>query len=72
MWFSICLVFMFFIVLIFFVDMIRFRYSERLIIFLFGCYFMVVFVYVIGFFLDKEVVVCNRFVNMLEVVLIIM
>lgn len=67
-WSSICLASTLFTVLTFFVDMTRFRYPERPIIFLSGCYFMVALAYVIGFSLDKEAAACNRFVNTPEVV----
>lgn len=60
-WSAICLASTLFTVLTFLIDMTRFRYPERPIIFLSGCYFMVALAYVIGFSLDKEVVACNRF-----------
>ncbi|XP_061188989.1 frizzled-1-like [Saccostrea echinata] len=69
-WSSICLASTLFTVLTFFIDMTRFRYPERPIIFLSGCYFMVALAYVIGFSLDKEAAACNRFKNRPETVLI--
>jgi frizzled protein 1/7 len=69
-WSSICLASTLFTVLTFFVDMTRFRYPERPIIFLSGCYFMVALAYVIGFSLDKEAAACNRFKNSPELALI--
>lgn len=53
-WAAICLASTLFTVLTFLIDMTRFRYPERPIIFLSGCYFMVALAYVIGFFLKNE------------------
>ena len=53
-WSFICLASTMFTVLTFLIDMTRFRYPERPIIFLSGCYFMVALAYVIGFFLKDE------------------
>lgn len=53
-WSFICLGSTLFTVLTFLIDMQRFRYPERPIIFLSGCYFMVALAYVIGFFLKDE------------------
>lgn len=53
-WSFVCLASTMFTVLTFLIDMQRFRYPERPIIFLSGCYFMVALAYVIGFFLKDE------------------
>lgn len=53
-WSLVCLASTMFTVLTFLIDMQRFRYPERPIIFLSGCYFMVALAYVIGFFLKDE------------------
>ena len=57
-WSCICLASTLFTVLTFLIDMQRFRYPERPIIFLSGCYFMVALAYVVGFAL-KDKVSCN-------------
>ena len=62
-WSCICLGSTLFTVLTFLIDMTRFRYPERPIIFLSGCYFMVALAYVIGFSLDKDAVACHKFDN---------
>lgn len=54
-WSSVCLASTLFTVLTFLIDMTRFRYPERPIIFLSGCYFMVSTAYVTGFILDDKV-----------------
>ncbi|CDQ84740.1 unnamed protein product [Oncorhynchus mykiss] len=43
------------------IDMRRFRYPERPIIFLSGCYFMVAVAYTAGFFLEDKVVCIDKF-----------
>ncbi|XP_045177821.2 frizzled-2-like [Mercenaria mercenaria] len=53
-WSFVCLASTMFTVLTFLIDMQRFRYPERPIIFLSGCYFMVALAYVIGFFLQDD------------------
>ncbi|XP_071101266.1 frizzled-2-like [Haliotis cracherodii] len=58
-WSCICLTSTLFTVLTFLIDMQRFRYPERPIIFLSGCYFMVALAYVVGFAL-REKVSCNE------------
>jgi len=59
-WAFICLASTLFTVLTFLIDMTRFRYPERPIIFLSGCYFMVALAYVIGFFL-QDGYACSTF-----------
>ena len=59
-WAFICLGSTLFTVLTFLIDMTRFRYPERPIIFLSGCYFMVALAYVVGFFLEDKYS-CNTF-----------
>ena len=59
-WAFICLGSTLFTVLTFLIDMTRFRYPERPIIFLSGCYFMVALAYVVGFFLENKYS-CNVF-----------
>ena len=59
-WAFICLASTLFTVTTFLIDMQRFRYPERPIIFLSGCYFMVALAYVIGFFLRDDYA-CSRF-----------
>ncbi|XP_035827023.1 frizzled-2 isoform X2 [Aplysia californica] len=58
-WSCICLASTLFTVLTFLIDMQRFRYPERPIIFLSGCYFMVALAYVVGFAL-REKISCNE------------
>lgn len=60
-WSSICLASTLFTVMTFLIDMTRFRYPERPIIFLSGCYFMVAISYVVGFALNEDSVECTRF-----------
>ncbi|BFZ15542.1 hypothetical protein BsWGS_18580 [Bradybaena similaris] len=54
-WSCICLASTLFTVLTFLIDMQRFRYPERPIIFLSGCYFMVALAYVVGFALREKI-----------------
>ncbi|XP_013077220.2 frizzled-2-like [Biomphalaria glabrata] len=54
-WSCICLASTLFTVLTFLIDMQRFRYPERPIIFLSGCYFMVAMAYVVGFALREKI-----------------
>lgn len=56
---AVCMASTLFTVLTFLIDMTRFRYPERPIIFLSGCYFMVALAYVVGFAL-RDSVACNR------------
>lgn len=62
-WAFLCMCSTFFTVLTFLVDMQRFRYPERPIIFLSGCYFVVSVTYFVGFFLGKSVVNNMEFLN---------
>lgn len=62
-WSSICLGSTLFTVLTFLIDMTRFRYPERPIIFLSGCYFMVALAYVVGFAIKEDSIACERFSN---------
>uniref|UniRef100_H3BEE0 Frizzled class receptor 2 n=2 Tax=Latimeria chalumnae TaxID=7897 RepID=H3BEE0_LATCH len=58
-WSVLCCASTFFTVTTYLVDMQRFRYPERPIIFLSGCYTMVSVAYIAGFILDDKVV-CNE------------
>ncbi|XP_033113757.1 frizzled-7-B-like [Anneissia japonica] len=58
-WAFICAGSSLFTFLTFVIDTKRFRYPERPIIFLSGCYFMIAVVYIIGFFMDDEIA-CNQ------------
>ncbi|KAK3083394.1 hypothetical protein FSP39_021541 [Pinctada imbricata] len=69
-WSCICLGSTLFTVLTFLIDMTRFRYPERPIIFLSGCYFMVALAYIIGFSLDKDRVACHRFEDPKKVLMV--
>nr|XP_046180600.1 frizzled-7-A-like [Oncorhynchus gorbuscha] len=60
-WSILCCVSTLFTVLTYLVDMRRFRYPERPIIFLSGCYFMVAVAYTAGFFLEDKVVCIDKF-----------
>lgn len=60
-WSCICLASTLFTVMTFLIDMTRFRYPERPIIFLSGCYFMVALSYVVGFALKETDVECTKF-----------
>lgn len=60
-WSCICLGSTLFTVMTFLIDMTRFRYPERPIIFLSGCYFMVALSYVVGFALKETDVECTKF-----------
>ncbi|XP_007261127.2 frizzled-7a [Astyanax mexicanus] len=60
-WSVLCCASTLFTVLTYLVDMRRFRYPERPIIFLSGCYFMVAVAYAAGFFLEDRVVCIDRF-----------
>ncbi len=57
-WSSLCCASTFFTVTTYLVDMQRFKYPERPIIFLSGCYTMVSIAYIAGYFLGDKVV-CN-------------
>lgn len=57
-WSCVCLASTLFTVMTFMIDMQRFRYPERPIIFLSGCYFMVAMAYLVGFAL-REKISCN-------------
>ncbi|GFS02814.1 frizzled-7 [Elysia marginata] len=54
-WSCVCLASTLFTVLTFLIDMSRFRYPERPIIFLSGCYFMVALAYVVGFIMREKI-----------------
>ncbi|XP_014670138.1 PREDICTED: frizzled-2-like [Priapulus caudatus] len=58
-WSMICCALSLFTVLTFLIDMSRFRYPERPIIFLSGCYFVIAVAYITGFFL-KDRISCNE------------
>nr|QDW65359.1 frizzled1/2/7 [Himerometra robustipinna] len=58
-WAFICAGSSLFTFLTFVIDTKRFRYPERPIIFLSGCYFMIALVYIVGFFMDDEIA-CNQ------------
>ncbi|MCJ8730014.1 hypothetical protein PDJAM_G00113180 [Pangasius djambal] len=60
-WSILCCLSTLFTVLTYLVDMRRFRYPERPIIFLSGCYFMVAVAYVTGFLLEDQVVCIGKF-----------
>ncbi|XP_062312764.1 frizzled-7a [Osmerus eperlanus] len=60
-WSILCCVSTLFTVLTYLVDMRRFRYPERPIIFLSGCYFMVAVAYAAGFFLEDKIVCIDKF-----------
>ncbi|XP_076459342.1 frizzled-2-like [Babylonia areolata] len=60
-WSCICLASTLFTVLTFLIDMQRFRYPERPIIFLSGCYFMVALAYVVGFALREKISCTKKF-----------
>ncbi|KAH9498324.1 Frizzled-7 [Bulinus truncatus] len=62
-WSCICLASTLFTVLTFLIDMQRFRYPERPIIFLSGCYFMVAMAYVVGFALREKISCINNNVD---------
>ncbi|XP_013408479.2 LOW QUALITY PROTEIN: frizzled-2 [Lingula anatina] len=65
-WSILCIVSTLFTVLTFLVDMQRFRYPERPIIFLSGCYLIVAIAYLTGFIIQDEVV-CNSFRRDIEI-----
>ncbi|XP_038049016.1 frizzled-2-like [Patiria miniata] len=58
-WAFLCAVSSLFTVLTFLIDRTRFKYPERPIIFLSGCYFVISVVYISGFFLADKVS-CNK------------
>ncbi|XP_053554662.1 frizzled-7 [Bombina bombina] len=60
-WALLCAISTLFTVLTYLVDMRRFSYPERPIIFLSGCYFMVAVAYAAGFLLEEKVVCAERF-----------
>ena len=60
-WSCVCLASTLFTVLTFLIDMSRFRYPERPIIFLSGCYFMVALAYVVGFAKGDEISCADKF-----------
>ncbi|XP_043931040.1 frizzled-7 [Protopterus annectens] len=60
-WSALCLLSTLFTVLTYLVDMKRFRYPERPIIFLSGCYLMVALAYGVGYLLEDKVVCIDRF-----------
>ncbi|XP_037101644.1 frizzled-7-A-like [Syngnathus acus] len=60
-WAVLCCISTLFTVLTYAVDSQRFRYPERPVVFLSGCYFMVALVYVAGFLLEDKVVCVDKF-----------
>ncbi|OCT63845.1 frizzled class receptor 7 L homeolog [Xenopus laevis] len=60
-WAILCCISTLFTVLTYLVDMRRFSYPERPIIFLSGCYFMVAVAYTAGFLLEERAVCVERF-----------
>lgn len=60
-----CFCVILFIFFIFLIDVKRFRYLERLIIYYFVCYSIVFFMYFIGFLLGNSIV-CNKVDEKLE------
>ncbi|XP_049609787.1 frizzled-7-A-like [Syngnathus scovelli] len=60
-WAVLCCISTLFTVLTYMVDSQRFRYPERPVVFLSGCYFMVALVYVTGFLLEDKVVCVDKF-----------
>ncbi|KAJ3601596.1 hypothetical protein NHX12_032564 [Muraenolepis orangiensis] len=60
-WSVLCCVSTLFTVTTYLVDMQRFKYPERPIIFLSGCYCMLSIAYIVGFFLGDKVVCNERF-----------
>ena len=54
-WAFVCLASSLFTVLTFAIDRERFKYPERPIIFLSGCYVAIALVYIIGFFMDDDI-----------------
>ncbi|XP_057683580.1 frizzled-7-like [Corythoichthys intestinalis] len=60
-WAVVCCISTLFTVLTYAVDAQRFRYPERPVVFLSGCYFMVALVYVTGFLLEDKVVCVDKF-----------
>lgn len=60
-WSILCCLSTLFTVLTYLVDMERFRYPERPIIFLSGCYFMVALAYTAGFLLEDRAVCVDQF-----------
>nr|XP_032819625.1 frizzled-2-like [Petromyzon marinus] len=58
-WSILCCASTLFTVLTYLVDMQRFRYPERPIIFLSGCYAVVSIAYIVGFFMEDKIV-CNE------------
>uniref|UniRef100_A0A665U4F1 Frizzled-7-like n=1 Tax=Echeneis naucrates TaxID=173247 RepID=A0A665U4F1_ECHNA len=59
-WSILCCMSTLFTILTYMVDMKRFKYPERPIVFLSGCYFMVALVYTAGFLLEDRVVCIDR------------
>ncbi|CAK8674746.1 unnamed protein product [Clavelina lepadiformis] len=59
-WSFLCVISTLFTVLTYLIDMKRFLYPERPIVFLSGCYFMVSIAYIAGFFL-RDSVSCKQF-----------
>lgn len=60
-WSCLCVVSTLFTVLTFLIDMQRFRYPERPIIFLSGCYCVVAIAYVVGFAIEDKVACAGPF-----------
>lgn len=60
-WSILCCVSTLFTILTYLVDMRRFHYPERPIVFLSGCYFMVAMAHCTGFLLEDRVVCMDRF-----------
>ena len=58
-WAILCAISTLFTIATFLIDMKRFRYPERPIIFLSGCYFMVALAFLIGFFAGDRIA-CNK------------
>lgn len=60
-WSMLCAVSTLFTVLTFLIDMKRFRYPERPIIFISGCYFIISITYIVGFFIQDDIVCTGPF-----------
>jgi len=62
-WSMLCAGSTLFTVLTFLIDMKRFRYPERPIIFISGCYFIISITYIVGFFIKDDIVCAGPFKN---------
>lgn len=59
-WLVLCFIFIVFMVFMFVIDMVRFKYFERLIIFLLFCYNFYLIVFIVCVIVGMENIICDK------------